>query len=301
MIVYLKNQEINRQQWDSCIETSQVYKPYAYSWYLDIMAPGWEALIDDDYDSVFPLPGFTRYGIRYIATPIFLQQLGAFSPDKPVAGVIHEFIDYMPEFYRFIDLCIGQNINYPGYKVTERSNFELDLHHPYEKIWTEFSSDCRRNIQLAAKKKLELTSNVTPEELINLFVQNQGRRLNRIKPRDYQRLGKLMSYCISNSRGQIIGVRASRKRLIFGLFIIEIPRSKTILFTCNTPESREKRIGYFVVNEIIRDFASTKIILDFAGSSIPSIASFMESFNCTNNPYYRIYRNSLPWPIRMLK
>ena len=297
MIKYLTYEEIDKKKWDACIQASFNGLIYAYSWYLDIMAPGWEALIDDDYDSVFPLPGFTRYGIRYIATPIFLQQLGAFSPDKPVAGVIHEFIDYMPEFYRFIDLCIGQNINYPGYKVTERSNFELDLHHPYEKIWTEFSSDCRRNIQLAAKKKLELTSNVTPEELINLFVQNQGRRLNRIKPRDYQRLGKLMSYCISNSRGQIIGVRASRKRLIFGLFIIEIPRSKTILFTCNTPESREKRI----VNEIIRDFASTKTILDFAGSSIPSIASFMESFNCTNNPYYRIYRNSLPWPIRMLK
>jgi hypothetical protein len=301
MINYLKNKEINRTQWDACIEASRVGKPYAYSWYLDIMAPGWEALIDDDYDSVFPVPGFTRYGIRYIATPIFLQQLGAFSPDKPVGGVIHEFVDYMPEFYRFVDLCIGQNIIYPGYKVTERSNYELDLHLPYEKIWTNFSSDCRINIQLAAKRKIETTSTIAPAELINLFIENSGRKLKNIKPRDYQRLGELMTNCINNSRGQIIGVRTSGKKLIFGLFIIDMPRTKTILFTSNTPESRDKRIGYFVVNEIIRDYASTRTILDFAGSSIPSIASFMESFNCVNNPYYRIYRNSLPWPIRMFK
>ena len=42
MIVYLKNDEIDREQWDNCIKNSSVTRPYAYSWYLDIMAPGWE-------------------------------------------------------------------------------------------------------------------------------------------------------------------------------------------------------------------------------------------------------------------
>ena len=85
MIVYHKNNEIDREQWDNCIKNSPGAKPYAYSWYLDIMAPGWEALVDDDYDSVFPVPGFSQFGIQYIATPVFLQQLGAFSPDKPAS------------------------------------------------------------------------------------------------------------------------------------------------------------------------------------------------------------------------
>src|SRR5512136_2157781 len=100
MIVYLKNQEIDRAQWDTCIGLSQSTKPYAYSWYLDIMAPGWEALVDDDYDSVFPIPGFSKLGIQYVATPMFLQQLGAFSPDKPTGKAIVEFLEYLPDFYR---------------------------------------------------------------------------------------------------------------------------------------------------------------------------------------------------------
>jgi hypothetical protein len=265
------------------------------------MSPGWEALVDDDYDSVFPIPGFRKFGIQYIATPIFLQQLGAFSPDKPADKVINEFIDYMPEFYRLVDFNIGQKLNFKKYKTSERSNYELDLSLPYEKLWDGFTSDCRRNIQIAAKKKIELTENVTPEELINLFIRNKGIKIRGIKPRDYERLKALMNYCISHKKGKIIGVRATKKRLIFGVFLVQIPESITILFTANTPASRDRRINYYVVNEIIKEKASKNIILDFAGSSIPSIATFMESFGCVNNPYYRIYRNKLPWPISMLK
>jgi len=301
MIVYLKNPEIDREQWDNCIAASHSFKPYAFSWYLDIMSPSWEALVDDEYDAVFPLPGFSRFGIQYITTPIFLQQLGAFSPDNNVEKVIHEFIDYMPEFYKFVDLCVGQKVDYKGYKTIERSNFELDLSLPYENLWDGFTSDCRRNVQLSGKKRLELTNEVSPEELVNLFVWNKGGELKGIKIRDYERLKNLMNYCINNKKGKIIGVRTARKKLIFGLFLIKIKGSVTILFTANTPESRDKRIGYFVINEIIKENASTETTLDFAGSSIPTVASFMESFGSKNVPYYRIYRNRLPWPIRMMK
>jgi hypothetical protein len=301
MIVYLKNHEIDREQWDNCIKASQTFKPYAFSWYLDIMAPGWEALIDDDYDSVFPLPGFRKFGIHYITTPIFLQQLGAFSPDKPVENVIYEFIDYMPEFYKFVDLCIGQNVNYKGYKTIERSNYELDLSNSYDKIWDNYAPHCKRNIETSSKKKPELVSDITPDEVIDLFLRNKGENLRGIKMRDYQRLNNLMNFCLKNKKGQIIGVRAAKRRLIFGAFIIETKGNKTPFFVVNTPESRKKQIGYYIINELIRNHSSTKTMLDFAGSSIPSIASFMESFGSINNPYYRIYRNKLPWPIRFLR
>src|SRR5512133_2614857 len=102
MIVFLKNNEIDREQWDNCIRNTPGAKPYAYSWYLDIMSPGWQALVDDDDDSVFPLPGSTRFGIQYIATPVFLQQLGSFSPEKPYDKSIGEFLEFMPAFFKLI-------------------------------------------------------------------------------------------------------------------------------------------------------------------------------------------------------
>ncbi|HAM11217.1 MAG: hypothetical protein A2X05_13205 [Bacteroidetes bacterium GWE2_41_25] len=301
MIEYLKNSEIDRDQWDSCIRNSQSVKPYGYSWYLDNMAPGWQALVDDDYDSVFPIPGFSRFGIQYIATPIFLQQLGAFAPDKSSAEVLREFLEYLPPFYKFVDLSVAQSVKIDGFTITERTNLELDLSLPYEKIREGFTSDCRRNISLAGKKRPELNSDITPEELINLFRNNMGIKLKGVKLRDYDRLKNLMTYCIENKCGEILGVRTARKRLIYGLFIVRVHGSVTLLFTATTSESLERRIGYFAINEIIKEYSGSRMILDFAGSSIPSVAAFMKSFGSRNVSYYTLYQNRLFWPVKMLK
>ena len=212
MIVYLKNGEIDREQWDNCIRNSSVTRPYPYSWYLDIMAPGWEGLIDDEYDSVFPVPSNVRFGIQYSSTPAFVQQLGAFSPDKPSSESIVEFLDYMPEIFKLTDLCVGQKVEHHGYKVFEKSNFELDLSYPYDKLQERFTPDCRKYISQAAKKRYELTENVSPEELADLFVLNKRLNLRRVKSGDYKRLINLMHYCINNGKGRIRGVRATQKK-----------------------------------------------------------------------------------------
>lgn len=300
MVVYHKNNEIDREQWDNCIRNSACVKPYPYSWYLDIMSPGWEALVDDDYDSVFPIPAFSKFGIQYIETPVFLQQLGAFSPDKPADKAIVEFLHYLPDFYKLIDLSIAQKIDINGFKVTERANYELDLSRPYEKLWENISPQSRRNIESAEKKGIEIITNVTPDELIDLFILNNGKELSGIKARDYLRLKNLMNFCLINKKGRIMGVKAG-KRLIYGNFIVENRGSKTMLFVVNTPRSREKRIGHLIVNEILRANSQTRTILDFGGASIPEVAAFMESFGAVRVPYYRIFRNRLFWPAKILK
>ena len=125
----------------------------AFSWYLDIMSPGWEALIDDDYDSVFPIPGLRKYGIKYVATPIFLQQLGAYTPDKSQTKALNEFLEFIPKFYWLIDLCVGQRIDNDRFKVTLKANYELDLSKAYEKLRDNFSNHCIRNIDKVRKEE----------------------------------------------------------------------------------------------------------------------------------------------------
>jgi len=118
---------------------------------------------------------------------------------------------------------------------------------------------------------------------------------------DYERLINLMYYCLSNNKGRIIGVRTTRKRLLYGLFQIQIPGSITILLEANTIDGIEKHIGYFVINEIIKENASTNTILDFAITSDRYAIPKGASFGAVNVPYYRIYRNRLFWPARIMK
>jgi hypothetical protein len=301
MIVYHKNNEIDREQWDNCVKNSPGVKPYAFSWYLDIMVPGWQALVDDDYDSVFPVPGFSRFGIQYVTMPTFLQQLGAFSPDKPGSKAIVEFLEYMPDMYRYIDLCIGQKVHLEGFRITEKTNFELDLSRSYEKIWDHFSPNCKKYIEVSSKKKHEFVTDIKPDEIIDLAILNSLKKIRKIDIRDYLRLKVLMNFCLKNKKGRIIGVRATRKRLIFAVFIIETPGIKTLGFVINTPESISRRLSYYMVNDLIKAHSSSRTTLDFAGFSQPSDEPVEESFGCENVPFYRIYRNRLLWPVRMMK
>ena len=66
MLVYLKHHQIDKKKWDSCIFYAKEGILYAYSWYLDIVAPNWDAIIllnKDSYISVMPLPVKTKYTI----------------------------------------------------------------------------------------------------------------------------------------------------------------------------------------------------------------------------------------------
>ena len=301
MIAYLKNEEIDRTRWDNCLAEMSRVKPYPWSWYLDIMAPGWEALIDDDYVSVFPLPVFRKYGFSYIATPVFLQQLGAFTPDGDSERKAEEFISFIPEVYRLVDLNIAQEIKTENYRVTPRSNFELKLDGSYENLWFSYMSDCRRNINIAHRYPQEIVDNVTPHEIISLFRSNIGKRAGVIRDASYRRLHSLMDHCTGTGKGMLLGVRSPKGKLLWGIFMIDTGGRITLLFTAGSRKSRELRTSYHVIDNIIRLNAGTGKTIDFAGSSVPSIAIFMKSFGGTNNPYYRLYSNKLPWPARLFK
>lgn len=301
MIVYHKNNEIDREQWDNCIRNSPGAKPYAYSWYLDIMAPGWQALVDDEYDSVFPIPQFSRFGIQYIVTPVFLQQLGAFSPDKPVNTAVNEFFEFLPDAFRFTDLNIGQKLEAPGYKLTEHINYELDISRSYELLSGKFSELCHKNLKSAEKKRPDLVCDISPEELIDLYLNTSKNEFKNIRSRDIVRLRNLINFCVKNRKGRILGVRESRKRLVFAVFIVEVHGRKTILLAVNTSKGKERNLDYFVVNELIRNHSQSRTVLDYAGSYDTDMGRLMESFGSCAAPYYRVLRNRLIWPLRLLK
>lgn len=301
MISYLRHDEIDKGKWDACLREIPAIRPYAMSWYLDIMSPGWDALVDDDYLAVFPLPRRKKFGLSYVATPAFLQQLGLFSADGDRTRMAEEFISFIPGFCRLVDLCIGQEAHVPGYSLVTRYNYEMKLDEPYEKAWISYMTDCRRNINIARRYPQEIVWDVKPDELVRLFRNNTAARAGSIRNTSYIRLQSLMEHCTFSGKGRILGVRSPKGKLLWGMFVIEAEGRITMLFTAGSRKSRELRTSYLVIDHLIRSYSGTGQILDFAGSSVHSIAIFMRSFGGERTSYWRLYRNSLPWPVRLLK
>ena len=101
MIRYLTHNQIDTRRWDECIEQSPDALVYAWSWYLDVVHPDWEALVEDDYETVMPLAGGKKFGINYLFQPFFTQKFGVFGKNKVSEGIIQEFLDAVPEKFQF--------------------------------------------------------------------------------------------------------------------------------------------------------------------------------------------------------
>ena len=66
MIKYLKYEHIDKEKWDECIEQSFNGVIYAYSWFLDVVCEEWEALVEGDYERVFPINFRKKAGVNII-------------------------------------------------------------------------------------------------------------------------------------------------------------------------------------------------------------------------------------------
>src|SRR5690606_31954046 len=93
--------------WDRCIKNAPNQLIYAWSFYLDIISPGWDALVMGDYEMVMPLTGKKKWGISYLYQPAFTQQSGIFGKHID-ANIITKFLNKAATQFPFIEI----NLNY---------------------------------------------------------------------------------------------------------------------------------------------------------------------------------------------
>ena len=109
MIRYIAHNQIDTQHWDECIAQSPDGLVYAWSWYLDVVHPGWEALIEDDYETVMPLAPGRKFGINYLFQPFFTQKFGVFGKKEVSEAKIKEFLEAIPEKFKFAEFRINRD------------------------------------------------------------------------------------------------------------------------------------------------------------------------------------------------
>ena len=68
---------------------------YFHAHWLNIVAPDWEILTDENYTKAFVLPLKVKFGIRYLVQPILTQQLGWLSVNDDYATFETEIFDFL--------------------------------------------------------------------------------------------------------------------------------------------------------------------------------------------------------------
>ncbi|HZF99790.1 MAG TPA: hypothetical protein VEY71_02260, partial [Chitinophagales bacterium] len=145
MVRRLAQNDISHEKWNRCVDASTHPLPYAYGWFLNAASPGWNALVENDYESVLPLTHRKKFGIRYLHQPYFTQQLGIFSKHDLTRETARSFANALVEEARLIEI----NFNYgnglvgtlqlPRTKWEQRLTHHLDLNQPYDALVKGYS------------------------------------------------------------------------------------------------------------------------------------------------------------------
>ncbi len=305
MIQYLKHTDINKLKWDTCISSSSQSLLYAESWFLDIVSPGWEALVEDDYKSVFPLTNRKKFGINYLFQPFFTQQLGLFSSETNISeNEVKEFLSAIPEKFKLIEIQLNSFNNltsFNSFSINRKLTCHLSLSGTYEKIRENYNENLRRNIKKSLNSGIEITKNVLPEDIISLFRLNKGLHISKLKDENYKTFLKLLSVAKSRNLLDCRGILNSNGNLIAGCLFLKSRYSYIFLFSASNNEAKETGAMSLLIDSFIREHSKEDILLDFEGSMDVNLARFYKSFGSKEVVYLQILKNNLPVIIRWLK
>lgn len=301
MIRYLKHHRINKEKWDEAIEKSQFRVVYAMSWYLDRVCPGWEALVEGNYRSVFPVTGNRKFGIHYLYQPFFTQQLGLFSTKKE--GDIHKFIDAIPRKYKFIQIALNEKnpLSECNWKKVTNQTFHLDLDQEIEDIRKDYSENTKRNLKKAQKHAIKIIRNDRFSDLIRLFRENRGGELKNLKDRHFIMLLDVMEESHRRDMGFAWSVYTEKGDYCAGAFFLESFDRYIFLFSATDDTARKNGAMAALIDHFIKQHCNRKVILDFEGSNLRNLARFYSGFGAKPVDYNGLVINRLPKPIRWLK
>jgi Acetyltransferase (GNAT) domain len=303
MIRYLQHHEIDKERWDDCIKRSFNGIIYAYSWYLDVVHPGWESLVNADYTTVMPLTSGKKMGVNYLYNPFFVQQLGVFSVARLTPDSVKDYLDAIPKHFRYCEINLN-TFNHPkenGFRFKENLNHELDMIGSYEMLKKEYSDNAKRNIKKAQLNDLQVVHTTSKEEIIALFRSDRGKTVEVLKEAEYDTFRRLLQALDGRGRLHTRGVLNAKGELIAGAFFCDSNGKVIFLFSGNSAEGKEKGAMFFLVDAFIQENALKNLILDFEGSNDPQLARFYKGFGAKECVYLQAKRNTLPWYLRWYK
>jgi hypothetical protein len=301
---FIHSNSINRIKWDEVLLKMPNSLPYAASWYLDAVTnDSWDALIADDYSFIMPLPSKKKAGIKYLPTPLFIQQLGIFGLHPCTENICEKFIRQIVANYKFIEF----NFNHfnlvtekPEYSLKERCNMLLKL--PVERalISSNYSENTKRNIQKSEKHNLRFGA-TSIRSIINLFKDHKESSLQNWKLENYNVLERLYNMSALRGYGKAYGMYHPDGQLLCGAFFMEWNNRAIFLFSGNSELGMQTGAMSALIDNYIRDCPSKIDTLDFEGSDNQGLKRFYQSFGANEANYVHLKLNRLPFFLRWLK
>ena len=291
MIQYLTHDQIDRRRWDACVSHALNGNVYAWSWYLDIVHPQWEALVEmneDNYLTIMPLTGKKKCFVSYLCQPFFVQQLGVFSTEPLPSEKVEAFLQAIPQKFALVEIRLNEGNLLPTERkgVLYHRNSLLDLQNDYDNLSSQYHENTRRNLKKSLKSDLRLVKQVPLRQVIELFRADRGASVTHWKDGEYARLERLAERAITSSNAFVYGVQiADNKSIVCGALFMVSHQRVTFLFSGNSVEGKEVQAMTFLLDQVIREYCGRPYTFDFEGSDDDNLARYYLGFGAKAQKY----------------
>lgn len=313
MIRYIKPNEINRQQWDDLITQAPNGLIYALSWYLDIVSPGWAALVKEEqghYVAVLPLPVHRKFGIRYLKQPLFAQQLGLFYLETPTAADWKEITHLLSKQFRFITQYTFNTGNTallqtecPDVTRAIFTTYHLSLLPAYPQLVAGYKPNRRWRLNQARRRGLQLERSTDIDLLVRIFAENTASKIYEVIGEAYEYRLLRALYTATSQRGlaHMWQARTATSEVSAIILLFRFKKQFTYIFNASTAVGKKTGAISVLLDNIFRTHAGQALCFDFEAPEVANVAHFYSSFGSQPAPFLAISANRLPWPVRQLK
>lgn len=284
-IIYLPHNQIDRQKWDDVISNSINCRPYALSWYLDLVSPNWEAFIIGDYEVVMPLTVKRKFGFTYLVQPFQTQQLGVFSPNPIEKTIIENFIATLYKRFRYIHIHLNA-LNHFG-QFPAAPNYILHIDKPFNDLCLNFSENHRRNLKKLNNTSLKSVIDFRETQQIHEFLRQQ-----EIQYYNKDQLKKVLIYTDEIYRqgsGCWQVAFNSSNEMVAIIFWFYYNNRHIYYFSYASDIGKKQLATFYLVFEYLKHCQPFTLI-DFEGSKIPGVARFFSGFGAVAE-YYPVLKH----------
>lgn len=271
MIKRVKHSSIDFKKWDAAITANpDKHNWFMFSWYLNAVAPTWDALVYKDYQAVFPLVKRWR-GIKFYYQPFFTRafEIMGNGVDNNIEKKIYD--------------TLNSGTSYGSVNI-ENSHF-LEGNANYQVLDIQlctYSQNTKRNIKKAEKAGVEI-EDIDIELFMLFYVEHNSKKFKEYKSKHYKQLKKLL--LAAHEKGFLHLKRSFLKSTVaVAAYLVS---GEKALYLCAAINSEGKSVGasHYMVHRFIETNKRQISTLDFGGSNISGVARFYKGFGAEDKQY----------------
>ncbi|QCR24155.1 GNAT family N-acetyltransferase [Pontibacter sp. SGAir0037] len=316
MIYYLPHNLIDKQQWDDLITVAPEQQVYALSWYLDVVSPGWEAIVAVDtagrYEVVLPVPVRQKLRMRYVQQPLYCQQLGFYSRSGiGNQAIVAQMLEVLYQRYSYVvSLPLNTANSFPEKLLHQQVSLQnmatlyLSLSERYPKLYANYSRDRKLNLKRAQRVKLSIAESEDIEPLISFFKEEvAGRIYGGVGEWAYTTLRNLYRELKQRGLARLLYTVDAAGNTNAGCLFVIFQKRIIYIFNAASKDGRKYNGRTFMLDYIIQQYAGQDYLLDFESPAEEerAIVRVYAGFGATKAGFAVVHYNRLPPVIKLVR